>query len=99
MLAIHMVLSAPAVALAAASLTLVLHFAWEMLQASAFVPFAESAWAGATRCAQAAPKPANVTCHLLRHGLIVRNQRLAAAYAAMPDTRNRPLRNARTFMM
>jgi hypothetical protein len=31
-----------------------LHFAWEMLQSLAFVPFAGSAWAGTIRCLGAA---------------------------------------------
>lgn len=34
--------------------TLVLHFAWEMLQAPAFADFAESTWAGTVRCFTAA---------------------------------------------
>ena len=35
-------------------LTLVLHFGWEMLQAPAFVRFADSLWACTVRCFQAA---------------------------------------------
>ena len=30
--------------------TLALHFAWEMLQAPAFVDFADTAWDGTVRC-------------------------------------------------
>lgn len=36
--------------LVAVFVTLALHFTWEMLQAPAFVDFAESTWAGTVRC-------------------------------------------------
>lgn len=35
-------------------LTVALHFGWEMLQAPAFAPIADSPWAGTTRCFTAA---------------------------------------------
>ena len=40
-------------AVIAISVTLVLHFTWEMLQAPVFAPFAGSVWAGTIRCFQA----------------------------------------------
>ena len=43
-----------AIALVAAVTTVVLHFAWEMVQAPAFDDFAASAWAGTLRCLVAA---------------------------------------------
>jgi hypothetical protein len=41
-------------ALIATGATLILHFAWEMLQSPVFVSFAGSAWAGTIRCLAAA---------------------------------------------
>ena len=43
-----------ATAAIAISVTLALHFTWEMLQAVAFAPFAEGVWSGTIRCFQAA---------------------------------------------
>ena len=43
-----------ATAVFAISVTLVLHFTWEMVQAPVFAPFAEGVWSGTVRCFQAA---------------------------------------------